>query len=213
MMIMMYGLLPCWNMEVMKTMTFSVFIGHERHKPFLGVFSFIMGVPPWNFVVVGFLFTSLQKDYFLRQLLQRYRFLISKLQCCWFMIFGYQLLAELQCGIDLYMMPGLDLSSIILTFLYVSVTQLKTSAWLRKHLLDAMFNGYSKFNLLSAFRNIQICQGNSDCYPKDLLSTASGNVSELNILNWKERTGMSHHLLFILRGKRIADWMQRCLVE
>ena len=56
-------------------MTFSVFMSQERHKPFLGMFIFIMGVFPSNFVVVSFLLTSLRKGYFLRQRIGRYRFL------------------------------------------------------------------------------------------------------------------------------------------
>ena len=56
-------------------MTFCVFMSQERHKPFLGMFIFIMGVFPSNFVVVSFLLTSLRKGYFLRQRIRRYRFL------------------------------------------------------------------------------------------------------------------------------------------
>ena len=56
-------------------MTFCVFMSQERHKPFLGMFIFIMGVSPSNFVVVSFLLTSLRKGYFLRQRIRRYRFL------------------------------------------------------------------------------------------------------------------------------------------
>ena len=56
-------------------MTFYVFMSQERHKPFLGMFIFIMGVSPSNFVVVSFLLTSLRKGYFLRQRIRRYRFL------------------------------------------------------------------------------------------------------------------------------------------
>ena len=50
-------------------------MSQERHKPFLGMFIFIMGVSPSNFVVVSFLLTSLRKGYFLRQRIRRYRFL------------------------------------------------------------------------------------------------------------------------------------------
>ena len=65
---------------------------HERHNPFLGIFIFIMGVPQSDLAVVRFLLMSLWQDYFLRQ----------RFQCYWlFLIFGYQLLAEFQCGIDL----------------------------------------------------------------------------------------------------------------
>ena len=56
-------------------MTFCVFMSEERHKPFLGMFIFIMGVSPLNFVGVSFLLTSLRKSYFLRQRIRRYRFL------------------------------------------------------------------------------------------------------------------------------------------
>ena len=42
-------------------MTFCFFMSQERHKPFLGMFIFIMGVSPSNFVVVSFLLTSLQE--------------------------------------------------------------------------------------------------------------------------------------------------------
>ena len=35
-----------------------------------------MGVSPSNFIVVSFLLTSLRKDYFSRQRLRRYRFLM-----------------------------------------------------------------------------------------------------------------------------------------
>ena len=56
-------------------MTFCVFMSQERHKPFLGMLIFIMGVSPSNFVVVSFLLTSLRKSYFLRQRIRRYRFL------------------------------------------------------------------------------------------------------------------------------------------
>ena len=48
-------------------MTFCIFMSQERHKPFLGMFIFIMGVSPSNFVVLSFLLTSLRKGYFLRQ--------------------------------------------------------------------------------------------------------------------------------------------------
>ena len=51
----------------------------RNNKSFTGIFSFIMGVPPSNFVVVSFLLTPLQKDYFLRQRLQCYRFLIAEI--------------------------------------------------------------------------------------------------------------------------------------
>ena len=56
-------------------MTFCVFMSQERHKPFLGMFIFIIGVSPSNFVVVSFLLTSLRKGYFSRQWIRRYRFL------------------------------------------------------------------------------------------------------------------------------------------
>ena len=56
-------------------MTFYVFMSQERHKPFLCMLIFIMGVSPSNFVVVSFLLTSLRKGYFLRQRIRRYRFL------------------------------------------------------------------------------------------------------------------------------------------
>ena len=46
-------------------MTFCVFMRQERHKPFWGMFIFIMGVSPSNFVVVSFLLTSLRKGLFL----------------------------------------------------------------------------------------------------------------------------------------------------
>ena len=54
-------------------MTFCVFIGHERQKLFWGIIIFIRRVPPSNLVVVTFLLTSLQKGFFLRPRLQRYR--------------------------------------------------------------------------------------------------------------------------------------------
>ena len=56
-------------------MTFCVSMSQERHKPFLGMFIFIMGVSPSNFVVVSFLLTSLRKGYLLRQRIRRYLFL------------------------------------------------------------------------------------------------------------------------------------------
>ena len=82
-------------------MTFCVFMSQERHKSFLGMFIFIMGVSPSNFVVVSFLLTSLRKGYFLRQRIRRYRFLKAGTA-----VFYYQLLPEFQCEIDFCMMDG-----------------------------------------------------------------------------------------------------------
>ena len=153
-------------------MTFCVFMSQERHKPFLAMFIFIIGVSPSNFVV-SFLLTSLQKDYFLRQRLRRYRFLKAGTACCWFLIFGYQLLTEFQCEIDFCMMDGYDFSSIMLTFLYLSVTTVNVSFTSKALLGDDGSTLCSvviaNFNLLSTFRYIRICQRNSGYYPCNLL--------------------------------------------
>ena len=58
-------------------------LSFSYHKiPFLSglrIFIFIIGVSPSNFVVVSFLLTALRKDYFLRQRLRRYRFLMAEI--------------------------------------------------------------------------------------------------------------------------------------
>ena len=84
-------------------MTICLFIGYERHKPVLCIFVFMMGVPPSNFVVVVF-----TKGLFLTSttLYNATDFEWRKLQCCWFLIFGYNLLAEFKCGIELCIMNG-----------------------------------------------------------------------------------------------------------
>ena len=51
-------------MDEMQKMTFCVFMSHEHQKPFLGIFIFIMGVAPSNFVVVSFLLTFFTKGLF-----------------------------------------------------------------------------------------------------------------------------------------------------
>ena len=84
-------------------MTFCVFMSQERHKPFSGMFIFIMGVSPSDFAVVNFLLTSLRKGYYLRQRIRRYRFLKAGTAV---LLFYYQLLPEFQCEIDFCMMDG-----------------------------------------------------------------------------------------------------------
>ena len=61
------------EMQKKKKITFCVFMSHERRKPFLGIFVFVMGDSPSNFAIVSFLLTSLRKDYLLRRRLGRYR--------------------------------------------------------------------------------------------------------------------------------------------
>ena len=46
-------------------LTFCVFMSQERHKPFLGMLIFIMGVSPSNFVVVSFFVNVFKKELFL----------------------------------------------------------------------------------------------------------------------------------------------------
>ena len=60
-------------------MTFCVFVGHERHKLFWGIFIFIRRVPQSNLVVVTSLLTSFRKGYFLRRRLKRYRLLMAEI--------------------------------------------------------------------------------------------------------------------------------------
>ena len=105
-MIMIYGLLPCWHMDEMRKWRFEFLWFKNAISLFYGMFIFIMGVSPSNFVIVSFFLTSLRKGYFLRQRIRRYRFLKWELQCCWFLIFYYQLLPEFQCEIDFCMMDG-----------------------------------------------------------------------------------------------------------
>ena len=63
-------------MDVMKDGVFAFLLVMNDIKPFSGIFSFIIEeVPPSNFDVVHFL---LRKDYFVRQRLQRYRFLMAE---------------------------------------------------------------------------------------------------------------------------------------
>ena len=61
-------------MDVMKNVTFYVFISHERHKLIRDIFIVITGVSLPNFVGVTFLLTSLQKVYFLHQRFQHFQF-------------------------------------------------------------------------------------------------------------------------------------------
>ena len=75
-------------------MTFCVFISQERHKLFRGIFIFIGGVPPSNFVVVTFLLTALRKCYFLRLRLKRYILLMTKIAVL--MVFDIGVQASIQ---------------------------------------------------------------------------------------------------------------------
>ena len=103
-------------------MTFCVFMSQESHKPFLGMFIFITGVSPSNFVVVSFLLTSLRKGYLLRQRIRRYRFL--KAGTAVLLVLSILLPASTRISMqNRFLYDGwMDNISIMLTFLYLSVT-------------------------------------------------------------------------------------------
>ena len=139
---------------------------HERRKPLLGIFIFIMGVSPSNFVVVSLWFLLAEIAVFL----------------------VLKLLAEFQCEIDLCMMDEQDFSSIMLTFLYLSVTTENVSITSKALVGD---NGSTlcsmvipNFNFLLTFRYIRICQWNSHggYYPNDLLRWRSWRLEMF--LSW-----------------------------
>ena len=85
--------------------TFCVFIGHERHYALLGHLYIHYGSPSINFcccesfaeVFAKGLFLSFVDD-------SNATDFKGGNSSCWFLICGYQALAELQCGIDLCMM-------------------------------------------------------------------------------------------------------------
>ena len=65
-----------------------------------------MGVPLSNFIVVSFLFTPLGNDYFLRQRLQRYRFLKAEISLLLVLDIRLPATGEFQCEINLCMMDA-----------------------------------------------------------------------------------------------------------
>ena len=137
-------------MDVMKKDVLR-FIGHERQKLFGGIFIFIRRVPLSNLVVLTFVTKPLRKCYFLRRRLKRYRlFLWRKLLFWWFLIFHCKLLAEFQCGIDVFAMDCYNSSSIILTF-FTETSPLRALAPLPKRVWATMDQGYVKLSFQFQF--------------------------------------------------------------
>ena len=155
-------------------MTFCILIGHERQKRFGGIFIFIRRVPPSTFVVVTVLLTHLRKGYFLRRRPNSYRLLMAEIAVlmmfffvCFF-IFGCTLLAEFQCGLDLCMMDGYNLSRIMLMF-FTTTSPLRTAQPLRKHMWVTMDQRFQISICFKAFQYIRICQRNTGVYQEHLL--------------------------------------------
>ena len=69
---------------------------------------------------------------------------------------------------------------------FTEASPLRTSASRRstygRQWIHALFNSYSKFNLLLPFGYIRVCQGNSSYYPKHLLRWRSGRLEAF--LSW-----------------------------
>ena len=148
-MIMIKGILPCWNMDIMEKWRFA-FLLVTNDKSYFGASLFSFGEFLRRFLSVwlsSFVLTSLRKGYFLRR--RRLMAEIAVLMFLFFFVvvivfffcfcfffcfffFGSRLLAEFQCWIDLCMMDGHNFSSIMLTFFY-GTSPLRTSAPLRKH--------------------------------------------------------------------------------
>ena len=78
--------------------------------------------PSIKFCCCEFFVNVFTKGLFLILTTPTLQILMAEIAVLLFLIFGYQLLAEFQCRIDLCMIDGYDLRSIMLTFLYLSVT-------------------------------------------------------------------------------------------
>ena len=157
-MIMIEGLLPYLNMDVIRKMTFYIFIGHERQKLFWGIIIFIRRVPPSNLVVVTFLLTSLRKGYFLCRWLKRYRLLMADIAVLMFFFFFFLVFfirwhASSQISMQnrfVYCGWVSDFRRIMLAFV-TATSPLRTSVPLQsicgRQWINAMFNCHSNFNL------------------------------------------------------------------
>ena len=141
------------NMDVMKKVTFCIFIGHKRQKLFWGTIIVIRRVLPSNFVIVTFLLTSLRKVYSLRRLLKHYWLLMEKIAVL--ILFCIRLQASSWISMQSMCIWWMGIFLAVLC----RRSLLERHHWERQHhsesihvcgrqWIDAMYRWHSNFNLL-----------------------------------------------------------------
>ena len=189
-------------MDVMKNVTFCVFIGHERQKLFWGIIYFIRRVLPSNFVVVTFLLSSLRKGHFLRRRLKRYRPLMEKIAVL--MVFDIRLHASSRISMrNRHVYDGWvyvkQYYADVLLFRNVTVESVSTSpkAYVGDNGSTLCTVVISTSICFKAFQYIRICQRNTDFYPKHLLCRRFNELFQC-----KERMDISHTIVYSFYGEK-----------
>ena len=148
-MIMMHGLLPCWNMNVMRKWTFCVFVGHEQQTLILGILIFMISI---KFCCCEFLVNIYTKGLLLTSTTPRQQILMAEIIVLLDLDIRLPASSRIVVGNRFVYDGWITFWQYYADVFFSKASPLRTSASLRKHsgrqCIHAMSNGYSKFNLL-----------------------------------------------------------------
>ena len=207
--IMMWGLLPCWNMDVIKKWRSALLLVTNNKNCFGASLVFIRRVPPSNLSLWRFLLTSLRKGYFLCRRCKRYPLLIEEIAIL--MVFDIRLQASSRNSnaesICVWWM-GILCSSIMLTF-FTETSPLRTSVPLWKHMWATVDQHYAPLSfqfqlalkLFSTSGSVNEILAFTETFVA-LTFTTHRNASEWNVLHCKERMEISNTIFYSFYGEK-----------